>query len=1033
MSNENIEKEFRNPPLALRGAPFWSWNDRLQVPELTRQVADMKTHGMGGFFMHSREGLETPYLGDEWMECIRETVKKAKETGMSAWLYDEDRWPSGYAGGRVPALGGDAFRAKLLTLEETNELPPDAEQALALFAARIEDSAILSARQLNTPSELQPGETYLVFRREISQPSEWFNDDAYADNLNPDSVKAFIDITYEAYKREVGTEFGQAVPGIFTDEPNIAPQHQPPGRRSLPWSDGLLEFFQERRGWDLRSALPWLFYNPKTAGHKLATRARHDYWWTISERFTSAYSQQLSEWCEKNGLAFTGHFLYEQEMGFGIRAGGAMMPHYRWQHVPGIDMLTEQNREFLTVKQCSSVASQFNRPRVLSETYGCSGWEFTFEGQKWNGDWQYALGVNLRCQHLAPYSLRGCRKRDYPLAFNYNTTWWKYNGVVEDYFARVGQVTSTGRAVRDVLVIHPVSTGWGMLGQGEVEAERVNAYSERLNSFVKALLATHYDFDFGDEQIMATDARVKQKQMIIGHCPYSLVIIPPEMRTLLHSTYELLQRYLATGGRVVAVGALPDQIEAQPAPQLRTLWQHPGVTVIPAAESLQAALEAHLPRRISLLTQWGQQAAHLLYMQRIWDDERQAFFVVNNDRETGCEVDVALELPGETAEGSVRLEEWDPLTGEIHALAAEQRGGKLRFKASFGPAGSKIYVVDPQGAALPPEPEDPRFSRLDATGRGGEQADYIGPACLFHRTDPNILTLDQCRYRMKDGEWSEEMDLWRAQQQVREALGMRQVFYNGLPQRYRWALESHPADGARVELRFQFAVRTVPASPVDLVVENPQGMGILLNGQAVSNQVVGWYLDRSFERVTLPLFRVGPNELILDISGYTNYMELEDIYLAGDFAVSPIREIRSEPPRLHFGDWTTQGYLHYAGGMVYHQPFDYDPTTRATLVLGEVHAIEVAVHVNGQVAGHIPWKDANRFDLTPHLQPGANEIGIEVVSSPRNMLGPLHLATGRERWTDWRSFRRSDHTYTPEYVVHPWGLIGQAKILIKEK
>jgi hypothetical protein len=1064
MTNNNIESEFRTPPPSMRGAPFWSWNDRLQVPELARQVEDMKAHGMGGFFMHSREGLETPYLGDEWMECIRETVKKAKETGMNAWLYDEDRWPSGYAGGRVPARGGDAFRAKLLTLEETAELPT--EPYLALFAAVIEEDTILSARRLDAPAPLNPGETYLVFRREISQPSEWFNDDAYADNLNPDSVKAFIDITYEAYKREVGAEFGKAVPGIFTDEPNIISHHQPSGRRCLPWTDGLLEFFQERRGWDLRGALPWLFDNPNDEDRALASRARHDFWWTISERFTSAYSQQLGEWCEKNGLSFTGHFLYEQEMGYGIRTGGAIMPHYRWQHVPGIDMLTEQNREFLTIKQCSSMASQFNRPRVLSETYGCSGWEFTFEGQKWNGDWQYVLGVNMRCQHLALYSLRGCRKRDYPPTFNYNTTWWKYNGVVEDYFARVGRVTSAGRAVRDVLLLHPVSTGWSMLGQGEAEAERVNAYSERLNLFVQALLATHYDFDFGDEQIMASEARVSQKRMIIGQCAYPLVVVPPEMRTLLHSTYELLQRYLATGGKVIVVGALPDQIEAQPAPQLRALWQHPGVTVIPDAAALQATLEAHLPRRISLLTQWGQQAAPLLYMQRAWEDGRQAFFIVNNQRETGYEVDVSLELPsgasmspkgdsasmspkGDSASmspkgdnpagGLGRLEEWDPLTGEIHALAAERDGGRLRFKASFSPAGSKIYVVDPQGEALAPQPADSRFSRLTATGREGENAVYIGPSCSFQRTDPNILTLDKCRYRMEDGEWSDEMDLWRAQQQVRNALGMRQVFYNGLPQRYRWALNNHPQDGERVELRFAFAVRTVPAHPVDLVVENPQWFRIRLNGQPVSSEPSGWYLDRSFERVTLPPFRVGPNDLILDVDGYTNYMELEDLYLAGDFAVSPIREIRSEPPRLHFGDWTTQGYLHYAGGMIYHQPFDYDPATRATLVLGEVRAVDVAVHVNGQIAGHIPWAgastspwgiNANGFDLTPHLRPGANEIGIEVVSSPRNMLGPLHLATGRERWTDWRSFRRTDHTYTPGYVVQPWGLVGQAKILI---
>ena len=48
--------------------------------------------------------------------------------------------------------------------------------------------------------------------------------------------------------------------------------------------------------------------------------------------------------------------------------------------------------------------------------------------------------------------------------------------------------------------------------------------------------------------------------------------------------------------------------------------------------------------------------------------------------------------------------------------------------------------------------------------------------------------------------------------------------------------------------------------------------------------------------------------------------------------------------------------------------------------------------------------------------------------SPRNMLGPLHLAPGREAWTDWRSFRRTDDTFTPDYVLKAWGLIGQVHI-----
>ena len=302
---------------------------------------------------------------------------------------------------------------------------------------------------------------------------------------------------------------------------------------------------------------------------------------------------------------------------------------------------------------------------------------------------------------------------------------------------------------------------------------------------------------------------------------------------------------------------------------------------------------------------------------------------------------------------------------------------------------------------------------------------FIGPACAFTRTDPNVLTLDRCQ----SGEWSETLDVWRAQNRVREALGMRPNFKNGLPQRYKWALEPHPKDGTPVSLRFSFDVRDVPARPVYLLVEGASQFTITLNGESVPNTPAGWYLDRAFHTVALPTLAPGENELVLTCA-YTNYMELEDCFLLGDFAVSPERVMIAEPRALHFGDWTTQGYLHYAGSMIYHGQVEYQTGETVKLHLGDTCAVHVAVHVNGALAGHIPWRAANGLDITRHLAPGVNNVDIEVVSSPRNMLGPLHLAAGREAWTDWRSFRRTDSTYTPEYVVQPWGLVGRITSLV---
>jgi len=759
--------------------------------------------------------------------------------------------------------------------------------------------------------------------------------------------------------------------------------------------------------------LPWLFFEGEGA-----CKARHDYWWTIAERFENAYARQLGDWCEKNGLAFTGHFLLEQEMGLGIQRGGAIMPHLRHQHVPGIDMLTEQNHENLTIKQATSIAHQFGRKWVLSETYGCSSWEFTFEGQKWVGDWQYVLGVNLRCQHLALYSIRGCRKRDFPPAFSYQNTWWKYNGVVEDYFARLGLVTSAGVPIREVLVLHPVATGWTMVGESKESVALANQYSERLNDFCRAVLATHYDFDFGDEMIMADDAGVDADTLRVGQAAYRIVVIPPDTRTMLASTVELLERFLAAGGKVIAVAPVPTMVEGRPDERVTRLLGQPGVTVLPDTSGLQSALEAHLQRRVSVRNVAGQQAPEILTMQRALEGGAHAYMLFNGDRLTGLSLEVGLQ-------GQGRVEEWDALTGRTRPIAAQERDGLLWFATEMGPAASRLYIVDP--AREPYQPEAATIEDIPRYDRGA-RGPCFGPYCAFVRTDPNVLVLDACQYRLRDGGWSEKMEVWRAQNEVRQALGMRPNYYNGLPQRYKWALQPHPADGAPLTLRFEIAVDVVPTTPVHLLVEHAEQFAIRLNGEPVPTQVVGWYLDRAFHRVPLPGLRAGQNVLELSCA-YTNYMELEDSFLLGDFGVTLDRRLTAEPQRLHMGDWTSQGYPHYAGSMIYLGSIDFDPAEGPVRVcLGEYKAVDVAVHVNGAIAGHIPWADANGLDVTSALRPGRNEIGIEVVTSPRNMLGPLHLATGREPWTDWRSFRRTDETFTPDDVLKAWGLFGQVRL-----
>ena len=112
----DIHSVFSAPGNTYRGKPFWSWNGELTKEELVRQANVLGQMGFGGYFMHSRCGLITEYLGDEWFDLTNAVADASKESGLEAWLYDEDRWPSGSAGGKVTK--DPQYRQKSLYLYE---------------------------------------------------------------------------------------------------------------------------------------------------------------------------------------------------------------------------------------------------------------------------------------------------------------------------------------------------------------------------------------------------------------------------------------------------------------------------------------------------------------------------------------------------------------------------------------------------------------------------------------------------------------------------------------------------------------------------------------------------------------------------------------------------------------------------------------------------------------------------------------------------------------------------------------------------
>ena len=191
---------FQNPPAEYRGKPFWAWNGRLEEEELLRQIDIMKQMGFGGYFMHSRTGLATEYLGEEWFRLINRCAAYGGEKEMETWLYDDDRWPSGCAGGL--ATEEEIYRAMYLTmhLAEPEEyaqmdwksfnqsIPMNRRESgmmLAAFACRLDEDHIMkSKRRLKEGISLNEGETALLFYVNYASGSSSFNGNSYVNTMN---------------------------------------------------------------------------------------------------------------------------------------------------------------------------------------------------------------------------------------------------------------------------------------------------------------------------------------------------------------------------------------------------------------------------------------------------------------------------------------------------------------------------------------------------------------------------------------------------------------------------------------------------------------------------------------------------------------------------------------------------------------------------------------------------------------------------------------------------------------------------------
>ncbi len=1018
---------FENPSSEYRGTPFWAWNNKLDKDMLLRQIDVLHEMGFGGFHMHSRTGMGTEYLSDEFMGMVKACVDKAKEDKMLAYLYDEDRWPSGFGGGLVTK--NPAYRARSLLFtpypygadtqkKEINISSAEMARSengvlLGVYDIVLNDDGTLKSGDRIDPQMQAQGKKWYVYE-ETALPSAWFNNQTYVDTLNPDAMDAFIRVTYERYLEVVGDAFGSTVPSVFTDEPqfshkktlNFAADEMD---ISLPWTSDFAKTYKEAYGFDIMEHLPELLWDlPK----QKASRARYCYHDHVCDRFTQSFADRCGAWCREHGIALTGHLMEEPTLQSQTAALGEAMRSYRSFDLPGIDMLCDST-EFTTAKQTQSAVHQYGYEGMLSELYGVTGWDFDFRGHKFQGDWQAALGVTIRVPHLSWVSMAGEAKRDYPASISYQSPWYKEYAYVEDHFARVNTALTRGKPIVKVGVIHPVESCWLCWGPKEDNALERRMLDGKFADVTSWLLFGLYDFNYISESLFPSQCEKASNPLQVGQMAYDVVIVP-DCKTLRSTTVERLRDFANAGGKVIFMGSAPEYVDAYPSQEGKKLYE--SCTHISFDKgTLYKELTPY--RTVSIRYADGTETDDLITQYR-QDNDCRWLFVVHGKKP--AMPDVLREKPIMiTVDGCMKAELYNTLTGKVEPISYQNIGGKTKIYATLHEYESLLIRLceqeQEQSISLPDAPK--ALKRL----RAATKVDYA-------LDEENVLLLDIGEYALDDMVYQPREELLRADNELRKLAGFMQRG-GGIAQ--PWVTEPFADHTVRhtAKLRFTFESE-VALEGCKLALESADLATVYVNGQKADAKPQGYYVDESIGVIALPAIKVGENQIEV-VYPFTEQLQIEWCYLLGQFAVKlsgTDATLTKMPQKLGFGSIVPQGFPFYTGNIRYVCHMTLEQEQDAKLLVNFYRGAAMRVVCDGEEKGMLAYPPYTA-DLG-RLSAGEHCVEVTLYGNRFNGFGAVHNCDRTVSWHGPDAWRSNGDAFSYEYGLKELGILKAPEILL---
>ncbi len=976
---------------------FWSWNSEITCKGIDEQLKDFADGRIGGVVIHARGGLKITYMGEEWFDLFEYATARAAELGIEVWVYDEEGWPSGFGGGAVTALGEDYWHKCL-----------NYSFATASFSDDIPSRQIVAV--YNKQSE---GEYIRSFNEELSDISTdsivfWYETDShYVDLMNPNVTAEFIKSTHEKYYAKMGKFFGTVIKGFFTDEPQM-------NNCGYPWSTALCEAYRKNENCELLDELWRLAFDTHES-----KQFKLKFWNTVSDLYHRNFVCRLSEWCDKHGVALTGHFAAEDGMCQQVSSCGDLMRNYSVMQLPAIDHLGSRVASPVLMKQASSVSRQYRDGNVLSETFGCAGWGVSFKRLEWIWGGQSVLGITKPCYHLSAYSIEGRRKRDYPAFYSCQEPWWNEFKVFAEWIKRLNSLMTQGERELHTLVIPPQSDVKANYQDEKHNQTEIKRISSEFRELSENLLDMQIDFDYGDEFLLCRDATVENGCLRLGNVVYDTVILS-ETTTIDKELCTLLCDFMKSGGRLIAINRLPSNwcgempiVIVNRRNTFEKFVEHFGINRPISAVRVNDLKTASGLRLHTRRLENG-------YRVHIWANDTfstNKVFLRFKEKAIVYEVDLyngsRKKLPVKYNDAGILV----PITVE-----------------AFTNTVIELEITDEQ-YNLPQEYTSTKYT-LQPTN-----------ICLCEK---NALTIDCAELSLDGGKtFSPSEPVIHLLDKIYEKTDGREL---------------------KFAVRYGFNCRDASvAKALTLAVEDGECKKIEVNDSDVTDKRDGWWIDRCIGLYDIGKYTItGLNTVTLhyevkpkkNSSGLLEIFETErnrfyypiepdSIYILGDFDVVSDEGIKDRgycygvggnltltvPTQKHLGDLTKQNMWFYRGNVCYKVAMPKQQSGKRTVICIEnYYGTMVTLECGGKKL--YSNKCPARFDVTDIMSAENKDCIITLVGSNRNLFGPHHHVNGESyligpatfegRWDVLTGFMVPElygkNLWTDSYGVIPFGI-----------